>query len=77
MNSVVLGLNPATSVRFLDRLFHRVRHDISVKNHPSFEIARGSPGRLNQRAVRAQIAFLIGIKNGHQAHFGKIEPFAQ
>ena len=32
---------------------------------------------LDQRALRAQEAFLVGVEDRHQRHFGNVEPFAQ
>ena len=38
---------------------------------------RGAADRLDQRAFRAQEAFLVRVQDGHQRHLGKVEALAQ
>ena len=40
-------------------------------------VARGAADRLDQRAVGAQEALLVGIEDGHQRDLGQVESLAQ
>jgi hypothetical protein len=41
------------------------------------EVARGPADGLDQAALGAQKAFLVGVQNGHQRHLGNVQPLAQ
>ena len=67
---VVLHLNRAAAVGFVNGLLHRTRHPVGVHEHFSPVVAGGAANRLNQRADVAQEAFLVGVHDGHERDFG-------
>ncbi len=74
---VVGLLNGAAAIGLVDRLLHRVGHLVGIENRAAVQVARAASDGLDQRACRAQEAFLVGIENRHQRHLRQIEPFAQ
>ena len=50
---------------------------IGVQNRAPMHIARGAAHGLDQRALRAQEALLVGIQDRHQRHLGHVQPLAQ
>ena len=77
MQYVILHLPRAAAVGFGDGAFHAAGHPVGIEDHPPVDIARRPPDRLDQRRLRPQKPFLVGIEDRHQPAFGNIEPFAQ
>ena len=66
---VILQLERASAVGFIDGFLHRSGDSIGIHNHLSIEVARGTASRLSERAVTAQEALLVGIDDGNERHF--------
>ena len=77
VRQVMSHLFDASAFGFTDGALHRVRHLVGVQNGPPLQIARGAADGLNQGALGAQKALLIGIQNRDQRDLGNIEPFTQ
>src|SRR5581483_7546323 len=60
-----------------EELLDALGHDIGVKDDLAVQMSRGAAGRLNETGGRAEITFLVGVENGDEGDFGKIETFAQ
>ena len=50
---------------------------VGVQDGPAVQVARGAADGLDQRALGAQEAFLVGIEDGHQRHLGNVQALAQ
>ena len=74
---VVGELLSAAAICFVDCFIHRLRAAVGVKNGAAFDVARTAANRLNERGRAAQKAFLVGIENGDEGNFGKVEAFTQ
>ena len=61
----------------VDRPLHRVGDPVGVQDHLGVHVAGRAADGLHQRRFAAQEAFLVGVENRHQRHFGQVEPFAQ
>ncbi len=77
MHAIELDLLRAAAVRLVDRALHRARDPVGVEDGFAANVARGTPDRLDQRALGAQEAFLVGVENGDERHLGQVESFAQ
>ena len=76
--SGVEGLLPAAApLRFLYGPAHGTGHLIGVENGAAVEVARGAADGLNERAVRAQKAFFVGVQDGDQGDLGHVQALAQ
>ena len=74
---VVLDLDGAATVGLVDRGLHRAGHGVGVHDDLTVDVAGGAADRLDQRALRAEEAFLVGVEDGDQRDLGQVEPFAQ
>ena len=74
---VVFALDRPTTIRFADRSLHRASDAIGVEDGPPVQMARRATNGLDQGAITAQKAFLVGIKDRHQRDLWHVEPFAQ
>ena len=43
----------------------------------AIDVARGTTGGLDERSLRAEVAFLVGIENADERDFGQVEAFAE
>ena len=77
MFPVVAKLLLPAPVGLIQGLSHGLRHPIGVEYGPAAQVASGSPDGLNERIAGPQKAFLVGIQDGDQRHFRKVEPLAQ
>ena len=59
------------------RPLHRVGHPVGVEDHLGVDVAGRPADRLDQRRFAAQEPLLVRVEDGHERHFGQIEPFAQ
>ena len=50
---------------------------VGVHDHLPRNVARRAADGLDERAVVAQEAFLVGIQDGHERHLGQVEALAQ
>ena len=73
----MLLLNRATTIGFPKRLEHRFGKGISIENHFTLRISRGTTDNLNQRSRRPQKTLLIRIKHSNQRHFRQINPLSE
>ena len=50
---------------------------VGVHDHRAVDVARRPADGLDQRPLRTQIAFLVGVEDRHQRDLGEVEPLAQ
>ena len=74
---VVCHLDLTTTIGLLDRLAHRIRHLIGIHDHRTAHIACSTSNGLDERSVRAQEAFLVGVEDRHERHLRQIQAFTQ
>ena len=74
---VVFLLYGAAAVGLADGALHAARERIGIHDHAPLRVARGAPDGLHERRFAAQEPLFIGVENGDEAHFGKVEPLAQ
>ena len=74
---VVGDLLAAPALGLADGAPHRIGDRVGVQDRAAVDVARGAADGLDQRALRAQEAFLVGVEDRHQRHLGQVEPFAQ
>jgi hypothetical protein len=67
----------AAAIGLGDRALHRAGDLVGIEDDAAVDIARGAADGLDQRGLRAQKAFLVGVENGDQRAFGNVEAFAQ
>ncbi|KFC70003.1 hypothetical protein FG93_03018 [Bosea sp. LC85] len=59
------------------RPLHRAGDVVGIKDDLAVDIAGGAADGLDQRGLRAQKAFLVGVENGDKAAFRNVEALAQ
>ena len=59
------------------RALHRAGDPVGVEDAAPVDVARRAADRLDQRAVGAEEALLVGVEDRHQRHLGQVEPLAQ
>src|SRR5690348_4178233 len=74
---VVSKLLGAAAIGFVDGLIHRVGAAIGVENGAALDVAGAAANGLNERGGAAEITFLVGVENGDEGNFGKVEAFAE
>ena len=77
MKDEIGALHGAPAACLINGAFHAVRHDIGVENGAAFQVPGGASDGLDQGARRAQEAFFIGVENGDERDFRKVEAFAE
>ena len=77
MLDVVLLLELAPAVSLGDGVAHRVGHLVGVHDHRTVHVAGGPPDGLDERRLRTQEAFLVGVQDGHQGDLGQVEAFPE
>src|SRR6185295_11464388 len=70
-------LDGAPALRLAHRLTDRVGVLVRVHEHATAQVAGRTPDRLDQAALAAQEAFLVGIENSDERDLRDIETFAQ
>ena len=76
--AVVVGhLLLAAAVGLGHGALHRAGDLVGVEDDLAVDVARGAADGLDQRGLRAQEAFLVGVENGDEAAFGNVEALAQ
>ncbi len=76
-SSLYAALDGASPLGLAQGGRHRVGHLVPVHDHFPVHVAGGPARGLDQRRPRPQIAFLVGVEDGHQRHLGDVEPLAQ
>ena len=75
---LVIGDLPVTAaVGLVDGVVHGLGDLVGVHDHRAGHVARRAADRLNQRTVRAQEPFLVGVENRHQRDLRQIQALAQ
>jgi hypothetical protein len=74
---VEAALDLAPAVGLAQGLGHRFGHLVGVHDDLAVHVARGPARGLDERGGRAQVAFLVGVEDGHQGHLGDVQPLAQ
>ena len=77
LRQVVRDLLGAPALGLVDRLAHRLGHLVGVQDRLAVDVARRAADGLDQAALGAQEAFLVGVEDGHQRDLGDVEAFAQ
>ena len=75
--AVVAVLDAASPLRLVDGRAHARRHVVGVHHDSSLDVPRRPPDRLDQRAVRAQVPFFVGVEDRHERHLGQVQPLPQ
>ena len=65
------------AIGFVDSQPHRIGHLVAIQDGHAVDVARCATDGLDERALGAQEAFLVGIEDGYERHFGNVEAFAQ
>ena len=73
----MLHLLLAAALGLVDGAAHGAGDLVAVENRPAVEVPRRAADGLNQGAVGAQEAFLVGVQDRHQRHLGHIQALAQ
>lgn len=80
-SDIVFGIVPQlflpSAVRLIDGQAHGLRNGIGIHDDGTFDVTCRSAGCLGQRAMRPKEPLLVGIENGDERNFRKIESFAQ
>ncbi len=74
---VVCDLDLAPPLRLLHSPLHRISDPVSVQDRCAVDVSRRPPHCLDQRSIRAQEAFLVGVKDRDQAHLRQVQPLPQ
>ena len=77
MLRVELDLLRAPAIRLVHRALHRARDPIGVQDRRAAHVARRAADRLDQRALRAQEAFLVRVEHGDERDLRQVEALAQ
>src|SRR5690606_34419126 len=77
MGLVIGDLLLATPVRLVDRALHGARDAVRVKDRLAVHVPSGPADRLDQRSLRAQEAFLIGVEDRDERDLRHVEPLTQ
>ena len=77
MACVVGRLNPTPTFGLVESPAHGDGERIRIHQNLTVDIAGRPANGLDQRALRAQIALLVGVENRYQGHLGDVQPFAQ
>ena len=67
----------APALRLVDCAAHGVGDLVGVQYCPAVDVTRRAADGLNERALRAQEAFFVGVQDGHQGHLWDVQPLAQ
>ena len=70
-------LDRAAPARLADRVADRVGLLVGVEQHLAVHVARRAADRLDQRALAAQEAFLVGVEDADERDLGDVEALAQ
>ena len=73
---VVGTLNGSTAVSLIEGTAHGVGHAVGVEDGAAFDVAGGSAHGLDEGALGAEEAFLVGVEDGDEGDFGQVEAFA-
>ena len=60
----------AAAVGLVDGALHGVGHLVGVEDGAAFEVAGGSADGLDEGALGAEEAFLVGVEDGDEGDFG-------
>ena len=74
---VVGHLDVAAPARLVDSPTHGIGDAVGVHDDLAGHVARRAAYGLDERAVVAQKALLVGIQDGHERHLGQVESLAQ
>ena len=67
----------AAAVGLVDGALHGVGHLVGVEDGAAFDVAGGSADGLDEGALGAEEAFFVGVEDGYEGDFGKVEAFAE
>src|SRR3989339_1684325 len=74
---IVSLLDGATAEGLRDGLPHRIRLTIRVERHMTADVPGRASDGLDEGVARTQKSLLVRIEDADEAHFGKVEAFAQ
>ena len=74
---VVAFLDVPAAERFGDSPFHGGRDAVRVHDDFTVGVTRRAADGLDERSLRTEEAFLVGIEDGDEGHFRDVEAFAQ
>ena len=73
MRLVVSYLLSTATVGLVDGRLHAVGDAICIEDDQPMHITSGTSRRLRERAVRAEEALLVRIKDRHERHLGEVQ----
>ena len=73
MLPIVGFLNLAPTHGFFYCLLHGSSNGISVHYHMGIDVPGSTTHGLDERLLRPEVAFLVGIEYGHQTHFWQVQ----
>ena len=74
---VVLMLNRAATIGFIDSALHRSGYPIGIQYRPPMQMPRGPSNRLNQGSVTPEKPFLVRIEDRHERHLRHVQSLTQ
>src|SRR5437868_3452012 len=74
---VVGDLEVPPPLGLVDRPVHRRRPPVRVHDDPALEVPRGAADHLDERALRAEVALLVGVQDRHERDLGKVDALPQ
>ena len=77
MRLVIGLLYAAASIGLVDGPLHGICHHIRVHDHVAVYVSGRAAHRLDQRGLRTQEAFFIGVQDRHQRDLRNIQALAQ
>src|SRR5690606_10708339 len=63
----------AAALGLRHRAFHRSRDAVGIEDDLGIDVARGAADGLDQRSLRAEEAFLVGIEDADETALGDVE----
>ena len=58
----------------IDGSLHGISNLVGIHQHPAIQVSCSTPGSLGQRALRPEETLLVGVQDGHQRYFRKVQP---
>ena len=74
---IVPSLHRPAPLGLGEGLLHGAGDGVGVHDHLAVDVPRRPPRRLDERGRGAEVAFLVGIENGHEGDLGQIQALPQ
>ena len=77
MFGIVGLLLRASALRLPHGPGHGIGNFVGVKNGHSVDVSRGTANGLDERSLASQKTLLVGVHDGYQRNFGKVQSLAK